>query len=702
MANHDTARYLQGLNPEQHEAVLHEGSPLLILAGAGSGKTRVITCKIAYLVDQRGVDPRSILAVTFTNKAAAEMSERVQAMVPNGRGMLIKTFHAFGAWLLRRYGASVGLGSNFAIYDDDDAVSLLSGLTEKIPRRELNRYARMISRAKDYCLEPTDDLRPISADPRFPELYAMYEKRLREIGNADFGDLIRKSVELLSTDGSVRARVQERFQTILVDEYQDSNVAQYQLLTVLAGEGSYLCVVGDDDQSIYSFRGAQVQNILTFQDSFRHTKIIRLEENYRSTKNILDIASAVVANNSGRLGKTLRTAKPPGAPAVLAYFSGHEEEAEFCAELLSDNRLSETAILYRTNAQSLAFETLFTRRNIPYRLVGALRFYDREEIKDSLALLALLSNHRDEVAFRRIVNKPARGVGAASVSRVLELSAQTNGDLLEAAAMATGVLSKRSANGVETFVRLMTLLDEHLEAEPLAQFVQRAITESGLLQYHKSQDEITGSQKTRNLDQLVNAAAEYGQGMEALSLFLEHIELDRSQVAGEEDPSGERVTLITMHNTKGLEFDRVIITGLEDELFPGRREEYADDIEEERRLFYVSITRARKELFLTSCRSRLVWGKIMPMEPSRFLGEIPEDLLEIREGVFGAGTGEGDSGDSGYEPGQAVYHDEYGSGTIFKKWYNGRQLMVMVQFETGKIAQFFPKYQQLERISHDG
>jgi DNA helicase-2/ATP-dependent DNA helicase PcrA len=267
--------------------------------------------------------------------------------------------------------------------------------------------------------------------------------------------------------------------------------------------------------------------------------------------------------------------------------------------------------------------------------------------------------------------------------------------------MAAETLPKRSAAGVESFVRLMALLDEQLECRPLYQFLQYAITESGLLRYHKTQDEITGSQKMRNLDQLVNAAAEYGRGMEGLSLFLEHIELDRSQIAGEDEAADERVTLITMHNTKGLEFDRVIITGLEDELFPGRREEYSDDIEEERRLFYVSITRAKKELFLTSCRTRLVWGRVMPMEPSRFISEIPEELLEIREEGYGCAERGNGRENSGYEPGQAVYHDEYGAGTIFKRWYNGRQLMVMVQFETGKVARFFPKFQPLERISHD-
>lgn len=697
-----TPPYLAGLNPEQLEAVLHEGSPLLILAGAGSGKTRVITCKIAYRIAERRQDPHSILGVTFTNKAAAEMSERVTRMTGGAGGVLIKTFHAFGAWLLRRYGASLGLAPSFAIYDDEDSLSLLSSVTTGIPKRELSRYARLIARAKDYSLTPDSDLRSISADPRFPELYAMYQKRLREIGNVDFGDLIGCSVELLRSNEEARKRVHSRFTTVLVDEYQDSNVAQYELLKVLAGEGCYLCVVGDDDQSIYRFRGAEVRNILTFGSIFPGTKIIRLERNYRSTKTILAIASAVVANNAGRLGKTLRAERKGGAKAVLAVFNSHEEEASFCADLVSDGNLAGTAILYRTNAQSLPFETLFTRMHIPYRIVGALRFYDREEIKDSLAFLALLSNPKDEVAFRRIVNKPSRGIGESAVSKILARAAETRGDLIEASRIGSGELSKRGREGLAQFVNVVDHLKRSLAEEPLHDFVERVITESGLLEYHAAQDEVTGSQKVRNLDQLVNAAAEYDAGPDGLALFLEHIELDRSQVAGEDaPPDDERVTLITMHNTKGLEFDRVIITGLEEELFPGRRDEMEDDIEEERRLFYVSITRAKEELFLTRCRTRLVWGRIMDMRPSRFLSEIPEELVEYREGgIEGAGAGPDEL--DGFQPGQAVYHEDYGTGTVSKASYSNGRLLVQVRFETGMVAQFFPRYQPLERISHDG
>jgi len=702
MSSPEVPRYLEGLNPEQRDAVLHEGSPLLILAGAGSGKTRVITCKIAYLIAERGRDPSSILAVTFTNKAAREMGERVAQMAPGASRVLVKTFHSFGAWLLRRYGSSIGLAPAFAIYDDDDSTSLLSSITTGVSKRELSRYAHLISKAKDYCLSPEDDLRSISADPRLPELYAIYEKRLHEIGNTDFGDLIGRSVELLKGNVEVRERIQGRFSTVLVDEYQDSNVAQYELLKSLVGPATYLCVVGDDDQSIYRFRGAEVRNILTFSASFPKTKIVRLEQNYRSTSAILDIASAVVENNKGRLGKRLRTEKRGGAKAVLAQFDDHEREAAFCAQLLSDGRLERTAILYRTNAQSLPFETLFTRMNIPYRIVGALRFYDREEIKDSLAVLSLLANPKDEVAFRRIVNKPSRGIGDATVSKIVERARDAGGDLVEAAGAAAPGLAKRARSGLIEFVRILKNITSEIDAVPLHEFVERAITDSGLLEFHRLQDEISGSQKLRNLDQLVNAAADYDPGLDGLALFLEHIELDRSQVSGEEDSGGERVTLITMHNTKGLEFDRVVITGLDDDLFPGRHDEQPDDIEEERRLFYVSITRAREELYLTTCRTRLVWGRFMQMAPSRFLSEIPQELIDFREnGVEGPTAEEDDELIHGYEPGQAVYHEQYGAGTIFKKWYNGRQLMVQVQFETGRIAQFFPKFQPLERISRD-
>ena len=416
--------YLEKLNPKQYEAVVNQGQPLLILAGAGSGKTRVITSKIAYLVEHCGALPSSILAVTFTNKAAGEMRDRVAKFLGYTGDMksyelpMIRTFHSFGAWILRRNSGYAGLSPNFSIYDDSDMVSLLKSLEKSGSKRDIKLYANMISRAKDFGLTPDDDLTQVTFDPDFPAIYKAYQEKLDSIGNVDFGDLILKAVELLKNNREIRDRLSRKFQVILVDEYQDSNIAQFELLKLLAGDGRGLTVVGDDDQSIYKFRGAEVQNIIGFPEYFSGTKVIKLEQNYRSTAPILNLASAVVDKNKGRLGKTLWTARKGGRKPVLAYFSTAQEEAEYCASLVAKDTV-ETAILYRTNAQSRLFESVFTRLNIPYRIVGSLRFYEREEIKDTLAWMAFLVNPRDQVSFQRIINKPVRGIGKASVDKIL-------------------------------------------------------------------------------------------------------------------------------------------------------------------------------------------------------------------------------------------------------------------------------------------
>ncbi|HNY20776.1 MAG TPA: ATP-dependent helicase, partial [Treponemataceae bacterium] len=418
--------WLSVLNPEQLEAVTHEGSPLLILAGAGSGKTRVITTKIAWLIRERGVEPESILAVTFTNKAAREMAERAARMEPRSERSVLRTFHSFGAWLLRRNAALAGLDSNFTIYDDDDAVTLLSKAIPTMTRQQASSVAHKISRAKDYCLGPDSPLlAEIDPDPEFAEVYGIYEKRLRETGNLDFGDLILLPVKLLREHPEVRDRLNSRFRVVMVDEYQDSNVAQFELLKAITGPDTYICVVGDDDQSIYRFRGAEVRNILTFQDSFPGTKIVRLERNYRSVAPVLAVAGQVVAHNEGRLGKTLLAERGGGKKPVLAFLGNQDEEASLCAEMIQNAHkrgvpYADWAVLYRMNAQSLGFETEFLHRKIPYRVVGSLKFYEREEIKDALAFLALVANGRDEVAFRRIVNKPARGLGEVTQDKIVD------------------------------------------------------------------------------------------------------------------------------------------------------------------------------------------------------------------------------------------------------------------------------------------
>ncbi|MDR1931815.1 MAG: UvrD-helicase domain-containing protein [Spirochaetales bacterium] len=709
--------YLKDLNPVQKEAVLHYGKPLLILAGAGSGKTRVITVKIAHLLESLRLDPRDILAVTFTNKAADEMKERAVGLCAAAENVLIRTFHSFGAWLLRRNAAHIGLDSRFTIYDDEDMVSLLKTIYPEKERRELSRYAFQIGRAKDFARGPQSRLADISADPAFPEIYAAYEEKLRSIGNADFGDLILRCIELLRECPEVRQRLHERFRVIMVDEYQDSNVAQHELLRNLASEDAYVCVVGDDDQSIYRFRGAEIKNIQNFPQIFPGAQIIRLEQNYRSTQNILAAASAVMENNSGRLGKKLWTANEKGPLPVLRPCADENEEASFCLSLMRKNPGPSTAILYRTNAQSRIFETLFAREGLPYRIVGTLRFYEREEVKDAIAFLKFIANPRDEVSFRRIINKPARGLGDSGVEKILafrggqdELSAENRGDIPAAMEKALSVLPARAGKGLKKFLDLYRGLEETLNEQSLAEFVTRLIKDSGLEEYHKTRDEAAGTQKLQNLEELVNAAGIYNPGSAGLAQFLEGIELDAARVEeSKASNDAAAVTLITMHNTKGLEFDRVIITGMEEGLFPKQapygasRAEAGDDeeeLEEERRLFYVAITRARKQLYFTCCANRRMHGQSKSSPPSRFLAELPG---EIRTGAFKAPGAYPPPEVFAFSPGTTVYHEDYGQGIVWKSVIREGGHVVTVRFDSGKTLEFLPKYERrLERIKVDG
>lgn len=741
----NSERYLSVLNPEQLQAVTHTGSPLLILAGAGSGKTRVITTKIAWLIGEQGLDPESILAVTFTNKAAREMRERAARLDPRAERSVLRTFHSFGAWLLRRNAALAGLDSAFTIYDDDDAVTLLSRAMPALNRQQASAAVHKISRAKDYCLEPDSPLlAEIDPDPDFAEIYRTYQKRLRETGNLDFGDLILLPVQLMREHTEVRDRLRARFPVILVDEYQDSNVAQFELLRELTGPDTYLCVVGDDDQSIYRFRGAEVRNILTFPELFPGTTVIRLVRNYRSVAPVLSVADSVVARNEGRLGKTLIAERGTGKKPVLVFLGNQDDEAAFAAELIRNARSKGTsyedwAILYRTNAQSLGFETEFLHRSIPYRVVGSLKFYEREEIKDALAFLALVANGRDEVAFVRVVNKPARGLGETSRERILcearrVLHATPDGtdggsldfderkDLLTASRAVMDELPKKGRAGLAEFIHIVEQLRLRIRenrnpdteakekgkgrkggvAQGLAGFVESLIDSSGLLAYHQGQDEVAGTQRVANLQELVNAASLYPLSSDGLIEFLEHIELDRS--LADEQETADAVTLITVHNTKGLEFRRVIITGLETGVFP-RDDKRGDDLEEERRLMYVGCTRAMDELYLTSCASRRLYGRTAFMEPSLFLSEIDPSGLEILGRVPSTfrprslrrdGPAEPSPADplaERWKAGRRLFHDEYGYGQISKAFYAGNELVVNVRFESGGERRFMPRYQ---------
>lgn len=740
----ETDRLLAPLNAEQRQAVVHEGSPLLILAGAGSGKTRVITTKIAWLILRKGLPPENILAVTFTNKAAREMAERASGLTPLAGRAMMKTFHSFGAWFLRRYAAEAGLPPDFSIYDDDDAASLLRQAEPGLSAGQIAPVMRKIDRVKNYGLDAERAAGEFGPD--FAAIYRKYTRRLRDTGNADFGDLITLPLRVLRENPLIRAEMHRRFPVILVDEYQDSNVAQADLLQALAGSGTYLCVVGDDDQSIYRFRGAEVSNILSFAEVFPGTQIIRLEQNYRSTPEILRAASAVVAHNTGRLGKTLRPARAPGKKPVLAFLSDHKAEAEFCASLILRAReegrpFRDWALLYRTNAQSLSFETEFLRQKIPYRVVGSLKFYEREEIKDSLALLALVLNGRDEVAFRRIAKRHMPGAGENSLNKIrdefvrLHSAGSRDGgaeaDLLDAAEHALPSLPTKKAR--ESVLHIVTVLRDARAglaaaavspgaengadnadapaAERLSAFVGGILQAGGIRGYYHDQDEDGSFSRGVNLDELENAAGLYPFSRQGLVEFLEHIRLDRESMDGRQEEAGaDRVTLITLHNTKGLEFPRVILTGLENGLFP-REDKTGEDLEEERRLMYVGCTRAMDRLYFTSCAYRMLHGQVFASQPSVFLYELPRQDLKILgsppeyfrtpEAVPQLGPQAGGKKAAladKWKKGLMVFHDDYGYGMIIRAGFSGNgpeepEYVITVRFESGGEKKFMPEYQ---------
>ncbi|MCL2441809.1 MAG: ATP-dependent helicase [Treponema sp.] len=760
--------YLKPLNNEQKRAVLHTGKPLLILAGAGSGKTRVITTKIAYLIREKKMDPRSILAVTFTNKAAREMAERARQIEEKAGDAMLRTFHSFGAWFLRRYGSHAGIGSGFTIYDDSDVISLLSSIMENSSKADVKHVAHSISRAKDYFLSPDDpQLSIIDHHKKFRSIYKQYEERLMQIGNVDFGDLIKKPVEILRSNPEAVQRFRERFSVIMVDEYQDANIAQFQLLKELCSPDTYVCVVGDDDQSIYRFRGAEVKNILEFPERFSGADIIRLEQNYRSTTPILDVANSVVGYNHSRLGKTLHAEKGNGVLPALIYLPDQNAEAQFCADKIKssvknkETTWSDWAILYRTNAQSAGFETLFLRNGIPYRVVGSLKFYEREEIKDALALLSFLVNPRDEVAFRRVVNKPTRGVGGITIDKIVDASIIDNIDIMEAGGKIE--LAQKARKGLNEFFKsienaksflskdipkkksVKTSLKILKSGEGLSVCIEQLLLESKIADYHKEQDEFSGNSKLNNLQELLNAASEYKNDYEGLLQFLEDIELDRSlkDELDQQNNMLDSVTLITLHNTKGLEFKRVLMTGLEQGIFP-REDKKDDDLEEERRLFYVGATRAMDELYLTTCAVRRTFGRTMQMEPSLFLREIDKKCYKvIRESPhagaqtsnqrFGRERGEKSGFNynqrkpfnplnletaatgsysqasteleerAGWRRGQRLFHESYGYGAVMEVKDSDDGPIVRACFDSGKEKRFLSEIQgkAYEKVSDE-
>ena len=664
-------QYLDQLNPEQREAVMINEGSLLVFAGAGSGKTRVITTKIAYAIGELGVDPYHILAVTFTNKACKEMQDRVIDMVgEEGRRVMIRTFHSFGVWLLRKYGDRVGLDPNFKIYDDDDSVALLCQAFPDDNKKEIAAYYKKIAVLKDRMEKPN------KLDERLRGYYHKYQEMLARTGNVDFADMIIKSIDLLAANDDIREKVQNRFRMVLIDEYQDSNKAQFLLLKQIVGKDSFICAVGDDDQSIYRFRGAEVRNILDFAKSFPKTQTVTLGRNYRCTESILNVAKDVIEYNKSRAEKQLRAENHGGSLPKVFYVDNGIEEAQQVIKLLKKAHetdrdvYNKSAILYRTNAQSKDFEDRLMINDIPYHIVGSLRFYDREEIRDCIAMISLLSNPRDSVAFQRMVNKPARKIGDVSIDKLLNLAIEDEslgGDVIAASrkAVSQGLIRGGAVTGINFFLEAYDICSQLFGTVDNGKFLKEVLIHFGILDHYVERDrteKLKENKRTENIEQLVNMLSleQFSNGQEGINNFLELASLDASSLGEEEGKSQDGVTLITMHNTKGLEFEHVYIVGMENEIFPSRLDECtAEDIEEERRICYVAMTRAKKELCLFCASSRLKWGTMQPETPSMFLKEINEDHIDeidLRlKSRFGGQFRFDNRGSSGYRSG-------YGNG----------------------------------------
>lgn len=634
------------LNKEQKEAVLHTEGPLLLLAGAGSGKTRVLTHRVAYLIDELGVNPWNILAITFTNKAAQEMRERVDQIAGFGADQVwVATFHATCMRILRRHIDRLGYDTNFTIYDTDDQKTVIKQVCKRL-NIDTKMYKERtllseISSAKDELVDVREFEVKSVGDYRksvTAKVYREYQDTLKKSNALDFDDIIVKTVELFKSCPEVLYNYQERFRYIMVDEYQDTNTAQFELIRLLADGYRNLCVVGDDDQSIYKFRGANIRNILDYEKIYPDAKVIKLEQNYRSTQNILDAANAVIRNNRGRKEKALWTEKGAGSRIHFRQFDNAYEEAEYIADDISDKvnkngvAYADCAVLYRTNAQSRLLEERMVVEGIPYHVVGGVNFYARQEIRDILAYLKTIDNGRDEVALRRIINVPKRSIGAASLEKVADYAQMKDITLFDALCEADQIRGLGRAEAkIRGFVNLIEVLRSGLSSYTLPDLIKSLLERIDYAEYLRDQDEESAEDRLGNVDELITKAAVYEETHDepSLSEFLEEIMLV-ADIDNVED-GDNRVLLMTLHSAKGLEFPVVYLAGMEDGLFPSFMTIVSDDpleIEEERRLAYVGITRAKEELTLTCARSRMLRGETQYNPVSRFVREIPKELMD--------------------------------------------------------------------------
>ncbi|WP_455504217.1 DNA helicase PcrA [Blautia sp.] len=737
------------LNPPQREAVAQTEGPVLILAGAGSGKTRVLTHRIAYLMDEVGVNPWNILAITFTNKAAQEMRERVDKLVGFGsESIWVSTFHSACVRILRRHIDNLGYDTNFTIYDTDDQKSLMKDVCRKLNidtkvYKERSLLAQ-ISHAKDELLTPDDMEMKAAGDynmKKVASVYREYQAALRKNNALDFDDLIVKTVELFQNCGAVLEYYQERFKYIMVDEYQDTNTAQFKFISLLAQRYQNLCVVGDDDQSIYKFRGANIGNILGFERVFPDARVIRLEQNYRSTRNILNAANQVIANNTERKAKTLWTENEEGSKVHFRQFFNAYEEAEYVAGEISKLKREglgsyrDCAILYRTNAQSRIFEEKFIAANIPYKLVGGVNFYARKEIKDLLCYLKTIDNARDDLAVQRIINVPKRGIGVTTLGRVQDYADNMGISLYEALRVAEEVPSiGRSLSKIEGFVTFVQTLKSKAAVLTVEEILKEVIDSTGYVAELEAEDTEESRARIENIDELISKTAAYQEAMEeqdqpaTLSGFLEEVALvaDIDTV----DPDQDYVLLMTLHSAKGLEFPKVFMVGMEDGIFPSHMTiSYGDagELEEERRLCYVGITRAMKELTLTCAQQRMIRGETQYNKVSRFVREIPRELVDLGHTIQEKKPKAEDLiptptkyskmkeilqgrnykprefkvtkvNSLDYEVGDTVRHIKFGVGIVKEIVEGGRDYEVTVEFDKVGVKKMFASFAKLKKI----
>lgn len=737
------------LNEQQREAVYHTEGPLLILAGAGSGKTRVLTHRIAYLMQEVGVNPWNILAITFTNKAAGEMRERVDALAGFGsESIWVSTFHSACVRILRRYIDRLGYENHFTIYDGDDQKTLMKaickslGIDTKVYKERT--FLAAISSAKDEMLTPEKYEEYAAGDfamGRIAKVYREYEKQLRANNALDFDDLLLKTVQLFQTQPDVLEHYQERFQYIMVDEYQDTNMVQFEFISLLASKYRNLCVVGDDDQSIYKFRGANIKNILNFEKEYEDTKVIKLEQNYRSTGNILNAANAVIRHNAGRKDKTLWTDNKEGDKLKVHQFYTAFDEAEYIAEdiraeVKGGMQYKGCAILYRTNAQSRLLEEKFVQLGIPYKIVGGVNFYARREIKDLLCYLKTIDNGRDDLAVQRIINVPKRGIGLTTVNRVQE-SAALRGigfyEALKGLDLIPGI--GRAASKLDSFVSLIEYFRTRAEEESISKLMEEILEMTSYIETLEAEDKEDAQARIQNIDELLSKIVSYEKTCTdagenpTLSGFLEEVALvaDIDSL----DENQDYVVLMTLHSAKGLEFPHVYLAGMEDGLFPGAMSvDDPEELEEERRLCYVGITRAEEKLTVTCARQRMIRGEIRFQKPSRFVEEIPPELIETEDQLFeeertvpvpnarqharqafqqqpfqsqAAGKGakhfavtKGKGLD--YTVGDRVSHVKFGEGEVKNITEGGRDYEVTVDFDSAGVKKMFASFAKLQKL----